>query len=80
MFHIEHAHLNNLDAIYQSSLNQGYRAFCLSFDRCQIDDISSLNKLQAISELIVVGERKDDERNRWKSIPAWTFRYYPFEE
>lgn len=77
MLYIDGAHLQDLNAIAESAkIKRFFPAYCFSFVECQIDDISALNSVPRISELIIVGEDVESERLKWSAIPADTFLYY----
>ena len=77
ILHLERAHLKDLKPILQSSLQKRWLpVFCLSFSECTIDDVSALYEVKQIAELIVVGEDNDEERSKWRSVPAHIHRYY----
>ncbi len=77
MLHLEKAHLDNLEPIYESCSKRCYiRLFCLSFSECTIHDISALNRVRRIAELVVVGQDSAKERKRWKSVESFSFHYF----
>lgn len=81
MLHISGAHLRDLNAIAESAkIQRFFPAYCFSFAGCKIEDISALNSVPLISELIIVGEDDETERRRWRTINADTFRYYKIQE
>lgn len=77
MLHLENAHLKDLEPIYLLSLfERRFSGFCLSLFGCTVDDVSALHEVNNLSELIIAGADDEVERARWKSIPAYTHRYY----
>ena len=77
MFFLHGATLDNLDVI--TEVKKARRGIfgdfrCLGLDECDIGDIESLAEV-SFSELIVWGKDKS-EAERYKKIPASTFRYY----
>ena len=81
MLHISGAHLQDLNAIAESAkIQRFFPVYCFSFAGCKIEDISALNAVPRISELIIVGEDDETERRRWRAINAGTFRYYKIQE
>ncbi len=81
MFHIERAHLKDLEPIYRASTVGGsYRNFCLSVDGCAVEDVYALERVKIVSELVVSGPDYDAERAKWSSIPALTYRYFSAEK
>ena len=77
MLHLERAHLKDLKPILQSSLlERMWAGFCLSFAGCTVDDVSALYEVKQISELIIIGEDDEEERAKWRRVPAHTHRYF----
>ncbi len=78
MLFIEGARLDEIDVIRDVKKKSrgifgGFR--CLALFNCEIKDISSLGEV-SFSELIIGCKKDKNEKERWRKIPADTFRYY----
>ena len=77
LLHIKSAHLKDLSPVYEASLLARWvPGICLSFTDCTVDDISALYSVELIDELIIAGKDDDNERERWRTVPALTYMYY----
>ena len=78
MFYLEDAHLTNLDALLiQKERKSTFHSFCLGLNRCQVDDVSAIERSGIhLSELIVWGPKSHEKK--WH-LPAMTRRYYVCE-
>ena len=78
MLLLEGAKLKNLDDIYPvDGVRRGIHSFCMAFYDCEVEDVGAIEKKgMHLSELIIWNEKTEEEYQKWKSVPANTFRYY----
>jgi hypothetical protein len=77
MLYLEDAHLDNLSDAFPPDKKQDF-GICLSLLACEIKDISALTQSNLrLSELIISRQKaQSDEKERWKTIQANTYKYY----
>lgn len=88
MFYLERASLPDLDPMLKVMRN--YRLgsppaprpyACVGLYHCDVKDLSEFaQRTYIFSEFIIWNQKSRDERKRWKTIIAKTFRYYEIEE
>lgn len=88
MFYLESASLPDLEPMLKVKRNHRIdgapapRPFaCVGLYNCEVKDLSEFAlRTYIFSEFIVWNPKSRDERKRWKTIIAKTFRYYEIEE
>lgn len=78
MFYLEDSNLENLNDLFlQKDHSTGIHAYCFGLTNCRIKDIDAIAKSSIrLSELIIRGDDSQEEKERWRAVPALKHRYY----
>lgn len=78
MFYLEDAEIDSLEDLFlQPNHASGIHAYCFGLTNCLVKDPSAISKSSIrLSELIIRGKDCELEREKWRSLPALTHKYY----
>ena len=78
MFYLEDAELDHLEDLFlQPNHSSDFHAYCFGLTNCFVKDPSAIAKSSIrLSELIICGKDCASEKEKWRSLPALTRRYY----
>lgn len=78
MFYLEDAEIDNLEDLFlQTNHSSEFHPYCFGLTNCLVRDPSAISKSPIrLSELIICGKDCESEREKWRSLPALTHKYY----